>query len=101
MRRAMFPATLGTTGARTPDGKVTEMPLDRLDPMFSEAPTRYSPSLDRKSDKPKTRSPKNTDGPRQALAEHLLHKKGGHPENEAVANAKDGGFKEFRSQYAR
>src|SRR5436309_13680694 len=35
------------------------------------------------------------------LAEQLLHKKGGHPENEAVANAKDGGFKEFRSQYAR
>jgi hypothetical protein len=36
-------------------------------------------------------------------AEQLLRKKGGHPENEAVANVKDGGFgfKEFRSQYAR
>ena len=39
-------------------GKVTEMPLDRLDKMFNEAPTRFYPSLDRNSEPSTTPSGK-------------------------------------------
>jgi hypothetical protein len=41
-------------------GEVTEMPSDRLDPMFSEAPTRYSPSLGQKSEPSMTPSSAST-----------------------------------------
>ena len=48
-------------------------------------------------------SPKNTDGPRTRRVSGAAAPQEGRPsrENEAVANAKDGGLKEFRSQYAR
>jgi hypothetical protein len=41
-------------------GKVTEMPLDRLDKMFSEAPTRFYPSLGQKSEPSTTPSSEST-----------------------------------------
>ena len=41
-------------------GKVTEMPLDRLDKMFSETPTRFYPSLGQKSEPSTTPSSAST-----------------------------------------
>ena len=89
-------------------GKVTEMPLDRLDRCSAKRrrATRRGwteSQTNRRHLRLKIRMEPGRKHPTvgNPVAEQLLQKKGGHRENEAVANAKDGGLNEFRSQYAR